>query len=99
MVKKQIKKKKNTKSKIKPISYKGAKANPALPVLPDLREIKQNFASIMDAKPVVKSPSNSSFSNPSINQAVKPVQTIKKPVRENKERILKEIDKTKEKIK
>jgi len=96
MVKKEIKNNKNTKSKIKPtlINSKKVQVKPALPILPNLAEVKQNFASILNTESAVKSPLNSP-----IKPAVKPIQGIKKPAKENKEQILKEINEIKEKIK
>jgi len=91
MVKKVIKKSKNIKSRIKPIpiSSKKVKTEPTLPTLPNLMEIKKNFNPI----------NNNSIVKPLINPVVKPLKSIKKPDKENRDKILKEINEIKQKIK
>jgi flagellar protein FlaI len=110
MVKKVVKNK-NKKLKIKPtlIKSKKVQVTPTLPILPNLAGGKQNFASILKANSPDASPHNTSSPsvkpaikpsfNSLINPGVKPGQGIKKPTKENKEQILKEINEIKEKIK
>lgn len=94
MVKKEINNKKNINSKIKPalINSKKVQVKPTLPVLP-------NLASVPKTKPTNAKPAVKSNFNPITKPTINPIQGIKKPTKENKEQILKEINEIKEKIK